>query len=54
MDQTGDMKDATYKDIMKKTKAKYDLLVISRNWGAKSPDQEKIIVLEAKLRNSKT
>ena len=47
MDQTGDMQDATHKDIMKKAKAKYDLLVNSGKWGAKSPDQEKIIALEA-------
>eukprot|EP00804_Cyclotella_cryptica_P030718 CCRYP_009136-RA/>CCRYP_009136-RA protein AED:0.27 eAED:0.27 QI:0/-1/0/1/-1/1/1/0/399 len=47
MDQTGDMRDATHKDIMKKAKAKFDLLVNSGKWGAKSPDQEKIIALEA-------
>jgi hypothetical protein len=50
MDQTGDMKDATHEDIMKKAKAKYDLLVNSGKWGAKSPDQEKIIALEARLK----
>jgi hypothetical protein len=44
MDQLGDMKDAMHEDIMKKAKAKFDLLVNSRKWGAKSPDQEKIIV----------
>ena len=49
MDQTGDMQDATHEDIMKKAKDKYDLLVNSGKWGAKSPDQEKIIALEAQL-----
>eukprot|EP00804_Cyclotella_cryptica_P009585 CCRYP_006288-RA/>CCRYP_006288-RA protein AED:0.46 eAED:0.46 QI:0/-1/0/1/-1/1/1/0/90 len=38
----GDMRDATHEDIMKKAKAKFDLLVNSGKWGAKSPDQEKI------------
>ncbi len=51
MDQTGDMRDATHEDIMKKAKAKYDLLVNSGKWGAKSPDQEKIIALEAQLKD---
>ena len=41
MDQNGDMQDATHEDIMKKAKAKYDLLVNSGKWGDKSPDQEK-------------
>ena len=49
MDQTGDMQDATHEDIMKKAKAKYDLLVKKGKWGAKSPDQEKIIAPEAQL-----
>jgi hypothetical protein len=53
MDQTGDMRDATHEDIMKKAKAKYDLLVNSGKWGAKSPDQEKIIALEAKVKELK-
>jgi hypothetical protein len=53
MDQTGDMKDATHEDIMKKAKAKYDLLVNSGKWGAKSPDQEKIIALEAQVKELK-
>jgi hypothetical protein len=38
---------------MKKAKAKYDLLVNSEKWGAKSPDQEKIIALEAKVKELK-
>ena len=53
MDQTGDMRDATHEDIMKKAKAKYDLLVNSGKWGAKSPDQEKIIALEAQVKELK-
>jgi hypothetical protein len=53
MDQTGDMHDATHKDIMKKAKAKYDLLVNSGKLGAKSPDQEKIIALEAQVKELK-
>jgi hypothetical protein len=53
MDQTGDMRDATHEDIMKKAKAKFDLLVNSGKWGAKSPDQEKIIALEAQLKQLK-
>ena len=32
---------------MQKAKAKYDLLVNSGKWGAKSPNQEKIVALEA-------
>ncbi len=51
MDQTGDMRDATHEDIMKKAKAKYDMLVNSGKWGVKSPDQEKIIALEAQLKD---
>jgi predicted metal-dependent hydrolase len=50
MDQTGDMRNATHEDIMKKAKAKYDLLVNSGKWGAKSPDQEKIIALKAQAK----
>ena len=49
MDQIGDMWDVTHEDIMKKAKAKFDLLVNSRKWGAKSPDQENIIALEAQV-----
>ena len=47
------MREATHEDIMKKAKAKYDLLVNSRKWGAKFPDQEKIIALEAKVKELK-
>ena len=53
MDQTRDMRDATLEDIMKKAKAKYDLLVNCKKWGAKSPDQEKIIALEAEVKELK-
>jgi hypothetical protein len=53
MDQTGDMRNATHKDIMKKANAKYDLLVNSGKWGAKSPDQEKIIALNAHVKELK-
>jgi len=53
MDQTGDMRDATHEDIMKKAKAKFDLLVNSGKWGGKSPDQEKIIALEAHVKELK-
>ena len=53
MDQTGDMHSATHEDIMKKAKAKYDLLVNSGKWGAKSPDQEKIVALEAQVKELK-
>jgi len=53
MDQTGDMWDATHKDITKKAKAKYNLLVNSGKWGAKSPDLEKIIALKAQVRELK-
>ena len=53
MDQTGDMCDATHEEIMKKAKAKYDLLVNSGKWGAKLPDQEKIIALEAQVKELK-
>ena len=53
MDQTGDMKDATHEDIVKKAKAKYYLLVNSGRWGVKSPDQEKIIALEAQVKELK-
>jgi len=53
MDQTGDMRDATHDDIMKKAKAKFDLLVKSGKWGAKSPDQEKIIAFEAQVKELK-
>jgi hypothetical protein len=35
MDQTGDMRNATHEDIMKKAKTKYDLLVNSGKWGEK-------------------
>jgi hypothetical protein len=38
---------------MKKAKAKYDLLLNSRKWGAKSPDQEKIIALKAQVKELK-
>jgi hypothetical protein len=38
---------------MKQAKAKYDLLVNSGKWGAKSPDQEKIIALEAQVKELK-
>ena len=38
---------------MKKAKAKYHLVVNSRGWGAKSPDQEKIIALEAQVKELK-
>ena len=47
------MRDATHEDIMKKAKAKYDLLVNSGKWGARSPDQEKIIALEAEVKELK-
>ena len=50
MDQTVDMKDKTHKDIMQKAKAKFDLLLKSAKWGTKSPDQEKIVALEAQLK----
>ncbi len=40
-DPTGDIQDPTHEDIIKKAKAKYDLLVNSGKWGDKSPDQEK-------------
>ena len=53
MNQTGDMKDATHEDIMQKANAKYDLLINSGKWGAKSPDQEKIAALEAQLKELK-
>jgi hypothetical protein len=53
MDQTGDMRDATHKDITKKAKAKYNLLVNSGKWGAKSPDQEKIIALKTHVKELK-
>ena len=53
MDQTGDMQDAVHKDIMKKAKAKYDLLVNSGKWRAKSADQEKFIALEAQVKELK-
>ena len=43
------MRDATHEDIMKKAKAKFDLLVNSGKWGVKSPDQEKITSLEAQV-----
>ena len=49
----GVMKDTTHEDIMRKAKAKYDLLVNSGKWGAKLPDQEKIITLEAQLKELK-
>ena len=51
MDQIGDMQDAMHEDIMKKAKAKYDLLVNSGKWGEKSADKEKIIALEAQLKD---
>lgn len=50
MDQTWDMHNATHEDIMKKTKAKDGLLMNSVKWGAKPPDQEKIIALEAQVK----
>jgi hypothetical protein len=53
MDQTGDMRDATHEDIMKKAKAKFDLLVNSGKWGAKSPEQKKIIALKAQVKDLK-
>jgi hypothetical protein len=53
MDQMGDMRDATHEDIMKKAKAKFDPLVNSRQWGAKSPEQEKITALVAPVRELK-
>ena len=53
MDQTGDMKDATHKDIMQKAKAKYNLLMNSGKWGTKSPDQEKTVALKAQLKELK-
>ena len=33
MDQKGDLQDTMHEDIMKKAKAKYDLLVNSSKWG---------------------
>jgi len=53
MDQTGDMRDATHEDTMKKAKAKFNLLMNSGKWGAKSPDQEKIISLKAQVKDLK-
>lgn len=53
MDQTGDMQHATHEDIVKKAKAKYDLLVNSSILVVKSPDQEKIIALKAQLKDLK-
>jgi hypothetical protein len=53
LDQRGDMKDITHEELMKRAKAKYDLLVSKGTWGAKSQDQEKIIALEAQIRELK-
>ena len=53
MDQTGDMKDVTHKDIIQKAKAKYDLPMNSGKWSTKSPNQEKILALEAQLKELK-
>ncbi len=53
MDQTGDMRDATHEDIMKKAKAKYNLLVNNRKWATKSPDHVKISTLVAKIKKIK-
>ena len=53
MDQTGEMRDATHEDTMKKSKAKCDFLVNSGKWGAKSPDHEKIIALKAQVKELK-
>ena len=52
MDQKRDMHSATHKDIIKRQK-NYDLLVNSGKWGAKSPDPEKIITLEAQFKELK-
>lgn len=40
MDQMGDMNDGAHEDIMKKSNAKYDLLVSRRKCGERSPNQE--------------
>ena len=53
MDQMGDMKDAIHDDIMQKAKAKLDLFMNSGRLVAKSPDQEKIMALEALLKEHK-
>jgi uncharacterized protein (DUF4415 family) len=53
MDQMGDMRDATHEDIWKKANAEFDLLTNSGKWGAKSPDQVKIIALESQVRELK-
>ena len=53
VDQTGDMKDATHEEVMKKAKQRFDLLNHNDKWGAKSPEQEQIIALEAQLKDLK-
>ena len=53
IDQTGDMVNATHTDLMRKAKQRFDLLTTNNKWGAKSPDQEKIIALEAQLKDLK-
>lgn len=53
MDQTGNIRDDVYEDIMKKTKEKYDHVVNSSKWGAKFPDQVKIITLKAQVKELK-
>ena len=50
MTQMGDMKDATHEDVMRRAKAKFNLLMNSGKWGAKSLHQEIIVVLEAQLK----
>ena len=38
---------------MKKAKQRYNLLKQTNQWGAKSPEQERIVALEAQLKNLK-
>ena len=47
------MKDVKHVDIMRKAKAKFDLLMNSRKCGIKSPNQEKIMALEAQFKELK-
>ena len=54
MDQTGDMKDTTHKDVMQKASPKFDLLMNSGKWGTKSPNQKKVWPLKLNSKSLRT
>jgi hypothetical protein len=43
----------SHKVLLKMTKGKFDWLVSKKKWGAKSPDDEKIVTMAAEIKNLK-